>query len=145
MGSSRIVAPVRMLVDGEPVTGSWTVEQEMIDATPRSENDPNWVHVDSHGHTHRWMAGPDPLVPLTYPQRQTAVSPTLRYVLEDPYWCAECSDEHHFGHYVCVLCGDEVTPGTRAFLGRNYIPGLKRVTIDVDKAFPVGHGDRDAT
>jgi hypothetical protein len=130
---------VRLLVDGAPVTGTWIVDQEWIDATPEFENDPDWVHVDSHGHTHRWMTGPPPLVPLTKPQQEPGVLLTLRDVLDpEPHWCELCNGDYQPGHYECVLCGDEVTSGTRAFAGRNYILGLEYVTIDVDKAFPLG-------
>lgn len=137
--AKMVVAGVQITVDGVPMPGSFTQHQEMIDATPMTENDPNWIHADTHGHEHRWMAGPDPLVPLTNPQQQTSVLPTLRYALDEPYWCGDCHDEHQFGHYECVFCGEWVSPGVRAFIGRNYIPGLMHIEVEVEEALrPIG-------
>lgn len=135
---------ILLLIGGipDPVEGIVTVEQEWIDATPMAEVDPDWVHVDNHGHTHRWMAGPDPLVPLLRPQRQTPVLPSLTRVLDDgDHWCEECDGDWQPSHYECRLCGDVVTPVSRAFIGRNYIPGIKHWSVEVrttSVVLPVG-------
>lgn len=139
MRSDPVVTVVRLLVDGEPVTGTWIVEQDWIDATSEFENDPDWVYVDSHGHHHRWMTGPDSDLPLTKPQQQDSTVPFLRFVVDtEPHWCELCDGDYQPGHYECVICGDEVTPGHRRFVERNYIPGPKHFTIDVDKVFQLG-------
>jgi hypothetical protein len=133
-----------LLIGGipNPVEGIVTVEQLWIDATPMIEVDPDWVHVDGHGHTHRWMAGPDPLVPLLRPQRQTPVLPTLIRVLGDgDPWDEEREDGWRASHHECRICGDVVTPASRAFIGRNYIPGVKHWSVEVQPTpvvLPVG-------
>jgi hypothetical protein len=133
-----------LLIGGipDPIEGIVTVEQEWIDATPMTEVDPNWVHVDGHSHTHRWMAGPDPLVPLLRPQRQTPVLPTLIRVPDyEDHWCEECEGDWQPSHYECRICGDVVAPASRAFIGRNYIPGIKHWSVEVHPTsvvLPVG-------
>lgn len=131
---SSSTASSMLLVDGREVIGTFTIEQDLIDVTTEFENDPNWVHVDSHGHVHRWMAGPDPLTPLREPQRQTAVLPSLKYVLDsEPHWCELCLGDYQPGHYECTICGESVSPGTRRTVGRNYIPGRKSIEFDVEE------------
>jgi hypothetical protein len=127
-----------LLVDGREVRGTYTIHQDWIDVTTQSEEDPNWVHVDSHGHSHRWMAGPDPLVPLRDPHRQNAMLPSLKYVLDpEPHWCELCLGDYQPGHYECVICGDEVSPGNRPTTTRRHIPGLKHIEFDVEKYLSV--------
>ncbi len=113
-------------VDGRPVRGTVTIEQERIDVTTEREPDPDWDHLDSNGHLHRWDIG----------ERDRL--PSLCYVLDDPYWCVDCCDEHQFGHHECILCGEQVSPSTRATIGRRYILGPRHITVDVDEALPLG-------
>jgi hypothetical protein len=131
---------VELLVDGRPVQGSFTQHQEWIDATAEYEPDPNWTFVDSNGHEHRWMAGPfDPLVPLTRPQQQTAVVPTLVKVDDDePHWCEDCQGDYQPWHYECRVCGDRVSPRTRHAMGRNYIPGMRHFEVEVEDVLRMG-------
>lgn len=135
---------ISLLIDGipNPVEGIVTVEQEWIDVTPMTEVDPDWIHIDSHGHAHRWMAGPDPLVPLLRTQRQTPVLPTLIRVPDDEgHWCEECEGDWQPSRYECRICGDVVAPASRAFVGRNYIPGIKHWSVEVQTTsvvLPVG-------
>lgn len=57
--------------------------------------DPEWSHVDSHGHEHRFVG--DDL-------------PTLALVVTDTYWCESCNDEHEETEFRCRQCGDVVEP-----------------------------------
>lgn len=59
--------------------------------------DRSWRHVDANGHEHRWNDG----------------WPTLRWVVDDTYYCESCNDTHAEGHWECALCGEHVTPGMR--------------------------------
>lgn len=119
-----------ILVDGRPVRGTVKVEQDWIDVTTMSEVDPDWCYRDSHGHSHRWWAGPDPLIPLRDPQLQTPVLPSLIYVHDCEY---EDCDEYQPGHYECRLCGDPVTPQSRPTVFRRRIPGPQHVSIEVEE------------
>jgi hypothetical protein len=125
-----------ILVNGRPVRGTVKVEQDWIDVTTMSEVDPDWSYRDSHGHEHRWWAGPDPLVPLRDPQLQTPVLPSLIYVYDCEY--DEDCDEYQPGHYECRLCGDPVTPRSRPTVSRHLIPGLQRVSLEVEEPLPRG-------
>lgn len=127
-----------LLVAGQRVTGRVRYDRDMIDVTPAAEPDPHWVRVDEQGHQHRWMAGPDPLVPLVSPARQQAVLPTLRRVPDPPFWCEGCRDVHEFAHYECSVCGEPVEPAMRPTLKRRYINGPLNVTIEVDEPLPRG-------
>lgn len=128
-----------LLVDGRSVQGTVTIEQDMIDVTPEYEPDPSWVHTDSNGHVHRWMAGPDPLASLRNPREQTAELPSLVRVDDpEPHWCPECLGDYQPQHYECRLCRDVVTPQYRRTVGRYHIPGLKHMTIEVEEYLPLG-------
>ena len=129
----KSVPPI--LIDGQPYTGVVTVDQEWIDVTPISEADPNWVHVDSHGHTHRWMSGPDPLTPLRRAPGGVLVGPVLPSLVsvqEGGHWCENCLGEWQPWHWVCRLCGEKVTPRSQPTTFRQRIPGLKHLTLTVD-------------
>lgn len=59
--------------------------------------DPKWTHVDSAGHFHAYGAD--------------GTTPTLvRSGTE--HWCEDCQDEHWEYVSRCVLCDEEITPGT---------------------------------
>lgn len=63
--------------------------------------DPKWRGTDSNGHEHHYADGPDRY-------------PTLRKMESEPYWCDLCDDEHTDTWLACRICGEKVTPGTRA-------------------------------
>jgi hypothetical protein len=128
-----------LLIDGRPVRGIITTVRDLIDVTPQFEADPYWVHVDSHGHSHRWMAGPDPLVPLRNPAYQTPVLPSLVQVEDsEPHWCDLCAGDYQPRHYECVVCADIVEPRMRPTVTRRHIPGVTHVSFDVDEPLPIG-------
>ncbi|MFF8299618.1 hypothetical protein ACF07M_30220 [Streptomyces globisporus] len=67
------------------------------------EPDPNWRGTDSNGHEHHAVEESD-----------RVVYPTLTLVAGEPYWCQDCQDEHTDTWWECSVCGEKVTPGTRA-------------------------------
>lgn len=68
------------------------------------ERDPKWRGRDSNGHKH-YAAQADGGA-VTYP--------TLSRVAGEPYWCADCQDEHVDTWFECPRCGEKVKPGTRS-------------------------------
>lgn len=118
-----------MLVDGTRFSGDVTVDQEQIDITSEFEPDPGWVHVDSHGHEHRWVSAGESADRL----------PSLIEVDDDePHWCEDCQGDYQPSHYQCRLCGDMVFPASRRTVGRRYMPGFKHLSIDVQGDVPMG-------
>ena len=93
----------------------WTLDvtRDMIDATPISEPDPNWLYVDPSGHEHRY--GKD------------FETPTLGWVSTGWYWCDLCCEAHESGNWRCLRCGAVVVAGTRAVVIRQYVAGLTHV------------------
>lgn len=89
--------------------GELRVETEQIDVTsnlPRP--DKNWRHTDAAGHEHYWDNG----------------YPTLVEVVDDTYWCDDCSDEHTESHLECPTCHQSIEPGMVGPPGyREYAPG----------------------
>lgn len=135
----------QLLIDGRPVHGSYEVTRELIDVTTEYEADPNWRHVDSHGHVHRWMAGPDPVVPLTeshlhylHPEQRPVLPSLVNVGDPEPHWCELCHGEYQPTHYECRLCGDVVKPRSRRTVGRRHIPGLKSIEFEVEEYLPLG-------
>ena len=63
--------------------------------------DPKWKFTDSEGHEH--SAYPES------PDRPTW--PTLKWVVDETYWCETCRDEHESGHHECAVCGETIEPG----------------------------------
>lgn len=105
---------------------------ELMDVTSLSRPDPRWVHVDTHGHEHRWVnrAG----VPATsYSPSESYDVPTLVRISDgvesfddgDGY-----IDEIHVWHDECRLCGDRVDRGTTADTTTQYIPGMRWCRIN---------------
>jgi hypothetical protein len=100
-------------VSGSTISGSFgelRVERDMIEVTsnlPRT--DKGWRYTDRQGHEHYWQDG----------------YPTLRTVLDEPYWCDDCHDEHQDSHLECPLCSEVIQPGMLSpppF--REFVPGL---------------------
>ncbi|NED31143.1 hypothetical protein [Streptomyces sp. SID8499] len=84
------------LEDGElefKNSGTWV-------ASDLPQPDPRWRVTDSNGHEHYSSDGPDRY-------------PTLKSVAAEPYWCADCQDEHVDTWYECRICGEKIEPGTR--------------------------------
>lgn len=107
---------------------TFEVACEMVDVTSISRPDEHWQHTDSAGHVHRWLFDGKPGGPYS-PRAKTTI-PTLRYVVDEVYWCADCNDEHERGHHECVTCGEHVNPGTCADDFRQFVPGLICYWID---------------
>lgn len=95
----------------------WTidVEQEPVEVTSGlPHRDDTWRYTDRAGHEHTWDEN---------------AYPTLTWVVDSTYWCADCSDEHEDGHYECRLCGERITPGTTFDAARRFIPGPRSATL----------------
>ncbi len=82
---------------------------DQIDVTSAlPQPDKAWAYTDRAGHAHRYAGG----------------YPTLTWVVDETYWCEDCSDEHTEGHRECPLCGERIEPGLREWDGtKQYIPG----------------------
>ena len=101
--------------------GDWevTIQQDIVDATPIDEQDPDWRHTDPAGHEHRYSRLPGL-------ERLEVV--TVEWVdVGEPYWCEDCCDIHQDAEDRCVECGAVVVPGTRAVVDRRYMAGLTHV------------------
>lgn len=90
---------------------------EMIDVTSNApRRDPNWTYIDDNGHMHALAAD---------------TWPTLRWIIDETYWCHTCCDEHHDGHWECIECGEWIKPGMLGPSGQiARIPGLKTYYLD---------------
>jgi len=92
------------------------IEVEEVEVTSNApRTDEAWTYTDQRGHEHYWRDG----------------YPTLRYVVDETYWCGDCRDEHTEGHYECLECGEHITPGMRPpSMVREFMPGLKSFYLD---------------
>jgi hypothetical protein len=85
------------------------------------EANPNWRYTDRQGHEH---------APEVYTDsggvERVRDWPTLAVVVEEVYWCEECSDEHERTHRACRICGEQIEPGSRTAVPLS-IPGLRRI------------------
>mgnify|MGYP001558848463 CR=1 FL=1 len=81
---------------------TFTTETEpiRIDTLGGPAADPKWKFTDAKGHEHR-----------AYTETGTPTWPTLKWVVDETYWCEDCQDEHHEGHYECAICGETIEPG----------------------------------
>lgn len=106
---------------------TYRVESEPFDVTSLSRPDPQWVHVDAHGHEHRWYLNGQPA---------SSYSPSARYelptlvVVREPTVIDEWGDEWTPSHYECVVCRVTVNPGTTADTCRQFVPGLRSYFLD---------------
>jgi hypothetical protein len=110
--------------------GTITATTEMLDVTSmsgRSTIDRAWRYVDKAGHVHEWVEPPSW-------HRQDGWFLTIHYVPGEPYWCADCNDEHEGeGHYECLACGEVINPGWIKYDGsvaREYQPGYTTYTLN---------------
>ncbi|WP_440571596.1 hypothetical protein [Streptomyces sp. KR2] len=89
----------------------------------RPQPDPTWSATDSNGHEHSYSDGADHY-------------PSLRLEHGEPYWCAECNDEHTDSWYVCRLCGEKVAPGTRFDPNPTWVAGPPVYRLDGEEIPP---------
>lgn len=96
------------------------VETDQIEVTSNSPRaDPDWRYTDEAGHVHFF----DDI---------THGYPTLVSVTEEPYWCADCEDEHEDSHLECPHCMEVIAPGmTGPSIFREFIPGPTHVRIEL--------------
>lgn len=92
-------------------------QQEMIDATPLQEPDPNWLYIDAEGHEHRWWHDR---------------TPTLQQIIDIPSSGDPGEDDWTpaVTHLECIICGEHIEPGWRTPLSRRMIGGLKSYTLE---------------
>lgn len=97
------------------------VETEQIEITSNSPRpDPNWRFTDAAGHEHFY-------------DKTAKGYPTLDAVSEEPYWCADCREEHEEDRLECLRCMEVVTPGvTGPSMFREFIPGPTSVHVELD-------------
>lgn len=93
-------------------------QSEMV-WTDLPQSDEHWTFVDAEGHGHFWQRGAS---------KRDDHYPTLRWIVEP---CTmghdDCDGE---GHYECVICGEEIRPGTRP-ADPIRIDGLRSITLTV--------------
>lgn len=110
MPTTITFADTTALLDGRPIGDVTEVRVDNTYDTLRSsspERDPGWRYVDAAGHSHRWATRGGlrwPGVRVTTP--------------ESGGWCDRCQDHHEDGEvttveYLCALCGEALSPGTR--------------------------------
>lgn len=91
------------------------IETEPIEITSLgSQPDKNWRYTDKAGHRHHWEDG----------------YPTLTTVVEPPYWCEDCHDEHQDSHFECSLCGERIAPGVTCNPWREFTVGRVNYYLD---------------
>ena len=108
--------------------GELRIEQDVIEVSVMVEPDPDWRYTDQQGHKHAYVPGEEDHYP------------TLVTVLEEPYWCPDCHDEHQDSHHECVICGEEIVPGSRVPPGPTYMPGMKQAFLN-DEPISGEHAD----
>lgn len=95
--------------------GELRFEREPIEITSSTPKpDEMWRYTDRAGHEHYWQGG----------------YPTLRTVVEEPYWCPDCNEEHADSHLECPLCGETVYPATVVTPWREFVPGPTQWFLD---------------
>lgn len=121
--------PMTVSLDGgEPLfVEDWQLHGPRIEYLPSLEAsmpDPGWVHVDSHGHEHRWARGdrnwsrPDAL-------------PTLIQSYEHKECDGSCGgvcggEGYDVSVWHCRVCGDQVEPG----LQPDYVARTRGIPIE---------------
>lgn len=98
------------------------ITQEWVNIYSNSPRpDPKWRVTDLVGHEHYYKDG----------------YPTLKTVVDETYWCADCRDEHDREHLECIECGEHIKPKT---IGPSYlpqrIPGPRYATLN---GFPISN------
>lgn len=105
------------------------IQVERIEvSTALPQPDPSWKYTDHHGHEHAYGTQQDPY-------------PTLTRRESEPYWCADCQDEHTDSWLECPLCTERITPGTYIDTSPQYIAGPTSYLID---GRPVSKEEGDA-
>lgn len=97
--------------------GTLRKETEVIAFTSNAPSrDPDWTYTDKRGHEHHYEGG---------------LYPTLRWVVDETYWCDDCQEDHEDGHYECPECGEHIEPGMRDPSGkRELVSGLTSWYLD---------------
>ena len=121
------------VIDGQPTPISdWHIDQEWVDVSSLSDvqPDPKWSSTAAAGHFHAYADNGD--------------TPTLRTVAEE-HWCADCHENEMTYTLRCVLCDEEITPGTvnRGPTSKS-IPGLRTASLTLryrpDVRRPLAYG-----
>lgn len=76
------------------------VERIEVQTTGGPAPDLKWQYTDEAGHIHRCNS--DGEIGEKYP--------TLKWVVDEVYWCSDCRDEHEKGHHECKECGEKIEP-----------------------------------
>lgn len=94
------------------------IETDTIEySTALPQPDPKWTYTDRAGHGHAYGGSSNPY-------------PTLARKHGEPYWCADCRDEHVDEWLECPQCGEKITPGTYIDTSVRRMPGLTSYLLD---------------
>ena len=94
------------------------IDRERIEvSTALPQPDPSWTYTDRALHAHAYGTKREPY-------------PTLAWKHSEPYWCADCQDEHTDSWLECPLCGEKVRPGTFVDTSPKWIDGPTSYTLD---------------
>jgi hypothetical protein len=88
------------------------IGSEKHEITLGPQPDPNWSHVDSRGHEHRWQQDDGRFT-----------STTFAYVIDELGIDDDGEQYDVAGHHECVICGEHVKPGTKAAGERRWVTG----------------------
>lgn len=127
--STAKTGPVEIYINnGPPLTGSLDVHQDVQwEHSDLPRPDPRWQFTDSNGHYH--AHADDKLEP--YPTLDRVVEP----VACDGSCGGTCDGEgYSTTRYFCLICREEITPGSLSGPYRFAIPGLKSWTVEVPSA-----------
>jgi hypothetical protein len=105
--------------------------RDMIDVTSLSRPDPSWRHVDAAGHAHQWYVGEH--AATAYKPDAIYHLPTTELVQVGTTVYEDDVEETPIYERRCVLCGVEVTPGTRADDTTQFIAGMTSYYIDDER------------
>lgn len=118
------------IINGKPISAiAVTTQQDMVDVTTQFEPDPSWTYVDRKGHFHAYTGDDNT---SHYPTLKTRHVHTECSLGGTDGGCPdhnECDGDWE-SSLVCVICEQEVTPGSRTTVGRSFIPGLQSWSVE---------------
>lgn len=122
--------------NGEPVSGTLTIETERIDVSSATKThpDPNWELIDAAGHFHAWSTDKDHELP-TLDARSEHVDCDMGHDYDD-YEC----EGYDITVYSCKICGEIIEPATIVDRSppREYVNGLTSWQVVVGAAVEYG-------
>jgi hypothetical protein len=128
MDSTKIEAMEIFINNGPPLYGVLDVQQDVrweSSALPRPN--PRWQYTDANGHYH------------AHAEDDRERYPTLEAVVEQAACDGSCGgvcdgEGYSVTRYFCLICREEILPGTLSGPYRFPVPGLKSWTVEVADA-----------